>query len=95
MEERDPIVFNFPLFKDYHEKEWFLKVVGLLVSHQVTFEKAAQLLGMKIEELSFLLGKLGVEYSLLDEEEAELEIGEIENMREELGVSGYSFGDER
>jgi predicted HTH domain antitoxin len=95
MEEVDRIVFSFPLFKDYREKERFLKVVGLLVSHQVTFEKAAQLLGMKIEELSFLLGKLGVEYSLLDEEEAELEIGEIENMREELGVSGYSFGDER
>ncbi|ASJ02768.1 hypothetical protein A3L09_05630 [Thermococcus profundus] len=95
MEEIDRMVFNFPLFKDYHEKERFLKVVGLLVSHQVTFEKAAQLLGMKMEELAFLLDKLGVEYSLLDEEEAELEIEELKKVKEELGVSGYHFGDGR
>jgi predicted HTH domain antitoxin len=95
MEEIERIVFNFPPFKDYHEKERFLKVVGLLVSHQVTFEKDAQLLGMKIEELAFLLDKLSIEYSLLDEKEAELEIEELKKVKEELRVSGYHFGDER
>ncbi|WP_258083134.1 hypothetical protein [Thermococcus thermotolerans] len=73
MEEVDRLVFNFPLFKDYREKERFLKVVGLLVSHQITFEKAAELLNMKLGELAFLLDKLGVEYSFLDEEEARFE----------------------
>lgn len=91
MEEIDRIVFSFPLFKDYREKERFLKVVGLLVSHQITFEKAAQLLGLKLEELSFLLDKLGVEYSFLDEEEAEFEIEEIRRVRGELKAINSSF----
>ena len=88
MEEVDRLVFNFPLFKDYREKERFLKVIGLLVSHQVTFEKAAELLNMKLDELAFLLDKLGVEYSLLDSEEAELERNEAKRIMEELKREG-------
>jgi len=88
MEEVDRLVFNFPLFKDYREKERFLKVVGLLVSHQITFGKAAELLGMRMEELAFLLDKLGVEYSLLDEEEARLERGEADKLMGELKREG-------
>jgi len=84
MEEVDRLVSNFPLFKDYREKERFLKVVGLLVSHQITFEKAAELLDMRLEELAFLLDKLGVEYSLLDEEEARLEREEADKLMGEL-----------
>ncbi|AIU69738.1 hypothetical protein TEU_04965 [Thermococcus eurythermalis] len=88
MEEVDRLVFNFPLFKDYREKERFLKVIGLLVSHQITFEKAAELLDMRLDELAFLLDKLGVEYSLLDEEEARLESESahriLNNLRGEL-----------
>lgn len=84
MEEVDRLVFNFPLFKDYREKERFLKVVGLLVSHQITFEKAAELLDMRLEELAFLLDKIGVEYSLLDEEEARLEMEEADKLMGEL-----------
>ena len=88
MEEVDRLVFNFPLFKDYREKERFLKVIGLLVSHQVTFEKAAELLNMKLDELAFLLDKLGVEYSLLDREEAGLERNEAKRIMEELKREG-------
>ncbi len=88
MEEVDRLVFNFPLFKDYQEKERFLKVVGLLVSHQITFEKAAELLNMRLEELAFLLDKLGVEYSLLDEEEARLEREEADKLMGELKREG-------
>ncbi|WP_297475191.1 hypothetical protein [Thermococcus sp.] len=88
MEEVDRLVFNFPLFKDYREKERFLKVVGLLVSHQITFEKAAELLNMRLEELAFLLDKLGVEYSLLDEEEARLEREEADKLMGELKREG-------
>lgn len=84
MEEVDRLVFNFPLFKDYWEKERFLKVVGLLVSHQITFEKAAELLDMRLEELAFLLDKLGVEYSLLDDEEARLEREEANKLMGEM-----------
>ena len=84
MEEVDRLVFNFPLFKDYREKERFLKVVGLLVSYQITFEKAAELLDMRLEELAFLLDKIGVEYSLLDEEEARLEMEEADKLMGEL-----------
>ncbi len=84
MEELDRLVFEFPLFKDYEEKERFFKVVGLLVSHQITFEKAAELLGMRLEELSFLIDKLGIEYSLIDEDEAKLELSELKKIREEL-----------
>ena len=88
MEEVDRLVFNFPLFKDYREKERFLKVVGLLVSHQITFEKAAELLDMRLEELAFLLDKRGVEYSLLDEEEARLEREEADKLMGELKREG-------
>ncbi|EEB74444.1 hypothetical protein [Thermococcus sp. AM4] len=88
MEEVDRLVFNFPLFKDYREKERFLKVIGLLVSHQITFEKAAELLDMRLDELAFLLDKLGVEYSLLDEEEARLEKEEAKRILEELKREG-------
>ncbi len=88
MEEVDRLVFNFPLFKNYREKERFLKVVGLLVSHQITFGKAAELLGMRMEELAFLLDKLGVEYSLLDEEEARLEREEADKLMGELKREG-------
>ncbi|WP_297523467.1 hypothetical protein [Thermococcus sp.] len=84
MEEVNRLVFNFPLFKDYEDKERFFKVIGLLVSHQITFEKAAELLDMKLEELSLLLDTLGVEYSLLDGEEARLEREETDKLMEEL-----------
>ncbi len=88
MEEVDRLVFNFPLFRDYRDKERFLKVIGLLVSRQITFEKAAELLNMRLEELAFLLDKLGIEYSLLDEEEARLEREEANKLMGELKREG-------
>ncbi|WP_457752701.1 hypothetical protein [Thermococcus sp.] len=88
MEEIDKLVWNFPLFKSYREKEKFFKVIGLLVSHQISFEKAAELLNMRIEELSFLLDKLGVEYSFLDKEEVEKEKDTVKWLLEELKREG-------
>ncbi len=88
MEEIDKLVWNFPLFKSYREKEKFFKVIGLLVSHQISFEKAAELLDMRIEELSFLLDKLGVEYSFLDKEEVEKEKDAVKRLLEELKREG-------
>lgn len=88
MEEIDKLVWNFPLFKSYREKEKFFKVIGLLVSHQISFEKAAELLNMRIEELSFLLDKLGVEYSFLDKEEVEKEKDAVKRLLEELKREG-------
>ena len=88
MEEIDKLVWNFPLFKSYREKEKFFKGIGLRVSHQISFEKAAELLNMRIEELSFLLDKLGVEYSFLDKEEVEKEKDAVKRLLEELEREG-------
>ena len=88
MQEIEKVVWEFPLFKTYEEKEKFFKVLGLLVSHQITFEKAAELLKLDREKLAFLLDLLGVEYSFLDEEEAKLEKEAVKRLLEELGSEG-------
>ncbi|AMM53571.1 hypothetical protein [Pyrococcus kukulkanii] len=88
MQEIEKVVWEFPLFKTYEEKEKFFKVLGLLVSHQITFEKAAEFLKLDAEKLAFLLDLLGVEYSFLDEEEAKLEKEAVKRLLEELGSEG-------
>lgn len=84
MQEVERVVWGFPLFKTYEEKERFFKVLGLLVSHQITFEKAAELLKLDREKLAFLLDLLEVEYSFLDEEEADLERKAVKKLMGEL-----------
>lgn len=48
-------VTEFPLFRDYEEKARFFLVLGLLLSRQISFPKAAELAGLSREELSLLL----------------------------------------
>ena len=84
MQEIEKVVWGFPLFKTYEEKERFFKVLGLLVSHQITFEKAAELLKLDREKLAFLLDLLEIDYSFLDEEEANLEKEAVKKLLEEL-----------
>ncbi|HHH99915.1 MAG TPA: hypothetical protein ENL40_00290, partial [Thermococcus litoralis] len=55
-----------------------------LVSHQITFEKAAELLKLDREKLAFLLDLLEIDYSFLDEEEANLERRAVKKLLEEL-----------
>lgn len=84
MQEIEKVVWEFPLFKSYEEKERFFKVLGLLVSHQITFEKAAELLKLDTEKLTFLLDLLEIDYSFLDEEETNLEKKAVKKLLEEL-----------
>ena len=84
MQEIEKVVWGFPLFKTYEEKERFFKVLGLLVSHQITFEKAAELLKLDREKLAFLLDLLEIDYSFLDEEEDNLERRAVKKILEEL-----------
>ena len=58
----------------YHDKEKLFLVLGLLLSGKISFGKAAELLGIRVDELWDLLDKLGVKYSFYDEEEVEKEL---------------------
>ncbi len=58
----------------YHDKERLYTVLGLLLSGRISLGKASDLLGIRVDELWDILRYLGVDYPLLDEEEAEEEI---------------------
>jgi len=66
------------------EKERFFKVLGLLVSHQITLEKVAELLELDVEKLVFLLNLLEINYSFLDKEETRLEKEAVEKLLEQF-----------
>ena len=83
MGEIEKILWNFPLFRRM-EKERFFKALGLLVSHQITLEKAAELLELDVEKLIFILDLLEIEYSFLDKEETRLEKEAVEKLLEEF-----------
>lgn len=84
MGEIEKILWNFPLFKTCGEKERFFKVLGLLVSHQITLEKAAELLELDVEKLIFILDLLEIDYSFLDEEETRLEKEAVEKLLDQF-----------
>lgn len=69
MQEIEKVISNFPLFKEYSEKEKFFKVLGLLIARQISLAKAAELLDMQRNDFILLLDRLKIEYSYLDEEE--------------------------
>ena len=58
----------------YSNPERLFLVLGLLLSGRISMGKAAELLGLRIDELWLVLRRLGVEYEVVDEEEAEEEI---------------------
>jgi len=58
----------------YSDKEKLFLVLGLLFSGKISFGKAAELLGLRVDEFWDLLDKLGVKYSFYDEEEVEREL---------------------
>ena len=67
------VVTDFPLFRGYEEKERFFLVLGLLLSKQISFARAAELSDLSRVEFSFLLDKLGIAYEFLTEEDIESE----------------------
>ena len=52
----------------YPDKEKLLTVLGLLLSGRISMGKAAELLDLRIDDLWLLLQKLGIRYSILNEE---------------------------
>ncbi len=58
----------------YPDKERLFTVLGLLLSGRISLGKAAELLGLRIDDLWILMHKLGIKYSVLDEEEVEEEL---------------------
>ena len=58
----------------YRDPERLFLVLGLLLSGRISMGKAAELLGIRIDELWLMLRRLGVEYEVVDGEEAEEEI---------------------
>jgi len=58
----------------YPDKEKLFTVLGLLLSGRISLGKAAELLGLRVDDLWILLHELGIKYSVLDEEEVEEEL---------------------
>jgi len=58
----------------YPDKEKLFTVLGLLLSGRISLSKAAELLGLRVDDLWILLHELGIKYSILDEEEVEEEL---------------------
>ena len=58
----------------YPDKEKLFTVLGLLLTGRISMGKAAELLGVRVDELWLLLQELGVRYSIVDEGEAEEEL---------------------
>ncbi len=58
----------------YPDKEMLFTVLGLLLSGRISWGKAAELLDLRVDELWLLMNRLGIKYSILDEEEVEEEL---------------------
>ena len=58
----------------YPDKEKLFTVLGLLLSGRISLGKAAELLGLRIDDLWILMHRLGVRCSILDAEEVEEEL---------------------
>jgi len=58
----------------YPDKEKLFTVLGLLLSGRISLGKAAELLGLRVDDLWILLHELGIKYGILDEEEVEEEL---------------------
>ena len=58
----------------YPDKEKLFTVLGLLLSGRISIGKAAELLGLRVDDLWLLMYKLRIKHSILDEEEVEEEL---------------------
>ncbi len=54
----------------YPNRERLFLVLGLFLSKRISMGRAAELLGLRIDEFWLLLKELGIEYPIIDEEEA-------------------------
>ena len=67
------IASELPFFKTVDEREKLLGVLGALVLRQVSLSKAAEIMGMGNEAFLELLDAMRVEFSYLEESDAETE----------------------
>jgi len=58
----------------YPDRERLFLVLGLFLSNRISMGRAAELLGLRIDEFWLLLKELGVRHQIIDEEEAEEEV---------------------
>ena len=58
----------------YPDRRRLFLVLGLFLSNRISMGKAAELLGLRIDEFWILLRELGIEYQIIDDEEAEEEL---------------------
>ena len=70
----EEIASGLPFFKTVNEREKLLGVVGALVLRQVSLSKAAEIMGMGKEAFLELLDAMRVEFSYLEESDAETEM---------------------
>ncbi len=64
----------------YPDRERLFLVLGLLLTDRISMGKAAELLGLRVDELWLLLRALGVEYQVVNEEEVEEELDEYKRV---------------
>ncbi len=64
----------------YRDREKLFLVIGLFLTGRISMGKAADLLGLRVDDFWLLLKKLGVEYQLIDEEEVEEELYEYKRL---------------
>ena len=58
----------------YPDKEKLFMVLGLLLSGRISLGKAAELLGLRADDLWTLMYRFGIKYSILNEEEVREEL---------------------
>ena len=58
----------------YPDPRRLFLVLGLFLSNRISMGRAAELLGLRVDEFWLLLRELGVEYQVIDEEEVEEEL---------------------
>ena len=58
----------------YPDKERFFTVLGLLLSGRISIGRAAELLGLRVDDFWLLMYRLRIKHSILDEEEVEDEL---------------------
>ena len=70
----EEIASELPFFKTVNEREKLLGVVGALVLRQGSLSKAAEIMGMGKEAFLELLDAMRVEFSYLEESDADTEL---------------------
>ncbi len=64
----------------YPDKEKLFMVLGLFLSGRISMGKAAELLGLRIDDFMLLMYELGVRYTIIDEVELDEELNAFKKL---------------